>query len=139
MQIFEVQTRTVHSSDAAFAFYMIDLALRMERIVLELLDFKEEDDLSESTRRILSDAKRCFDLYLRSDEKAMKLIKNWIVEAEAEICTDGKRTSNIPTLCVLHSYKALMQGNAKNGLSDAKKGLSAEQLVDILGSVAFVR
>ena len=136
----EVQHSSVHSEDAKFVVYMINLAVTTEKYIAHALSVPELD-LSvvgelQQYRTELAD-------YLRG--MATNILRSWLQEASSEVPTGyaaNQTAQNIPTLCVVHSYLALCWGNLEeHGTSDTTSvaALTAKVLGEFLGNMAFVQ
>ncbi|OQS06902.1 hypothetical protein THRCLA_20266 [Thraustotheca clavata] len=119
--ITELADASVHSADARFILYMLQLCVDVTRYVtFAAFDYSATPS---QVVPILKDLRR--ELQSRLFGFGMRTLEKWLAEAE------GK--DDLRTACVIHSYIAYMYTNLRTD------EYTTELLVHLLGSIAYVR
>jgi hypothetical protein len=118
--VVELGQASVHSPDASFVCYMLKIAIDMQSYILYSL----ESSLVAATHRAeLQGFADEYAAFLKGP--ASDILRRWITQAEEE--------NNLPTLCVIHSFRALLHLNLR------PKDLTPANVATAIGSVLFVR
>eukprot|EP00658_Telonema_sp_P-2_P038382 TRINITY_DN27556_c0_g1_i1.p1 TRINITY_DN27556_c0_g1~~TRINITY_DN27556_c0_g1_i1.p1 ORF type:complete len:1525 (-),score=378.05 TRINITY_DN27556_c0_g1_i1:111-4685(-) len=121
----EVQQCSVHSVNASFIMFMIQLASNCEAYLIRTIENGGPNlEALQGHRQELAG-------FLRGP--VLDILGKWLAEAEQEETVDGKRKGNQNTMVVIHSYIALLLGNL------TAEEMNRDNLSRLLGSLAYVR
>ena len=119
----EVSQCSVHSVNASFILFMIQVAANCESYLVHCLEAGGNPALAAAHAE-LSD-------FMQGT--VLQVLLHWLEEAEEEETSDGKRKGNQNTMVVIHSYIALLLSNLTQAQMDV------DNISQLLGSLAYVR
>lgn len=153
----ELGATDVHSQAAGFLFFMLRLAVVIERYLVDAVhgdqSESESDGESDAERAVSAERMRALKVHLKEMTTFLRgpldeILRVWLVSATNEISRDGaERKGNLPTLVVIHAHIALLYSNLRAGTADAspeaaagaEPALSCDAVSRLIGSAAFVR
>ena len=119
--VLELKNSSVYSNDACYILYILLLAIDIESFI----DFVIEDKInkkSDNNLQTLQNYKQQIFEFIHVD--AATFLDKW----ESEL----QEYDDLPSLCVIYSYKALLWTNTPKDLTD-------QMIIDIYGNIGFVR
>ena len=122
----ELTRSSVYSPDACFIFYMIELAVDIEHYVVFVINLLQsnEDNITPLEKNNLP-------VLLSFRNQLREYLHGIVISTLEKYEEEANRENDIPTLCVLHTFMAMLWTSTKN--------MSKEFVEAILLNICFVR